>query len=237
MYARVAWVLTALTVVIAGADVWVTSAYRPLLSEEAVAIHGFPFVTGAVVGSAAMGALIVARWARHPIGWLLCLIGFLASISLLTEAYSVWVITADGPGSRGLGGISGWISALFGGQLSLAALAILFLVAPDGHLLSRGWRWAAVATALGVVSYTAALLTVSPTAFDINTQDVGPIGTALSFAGLPLITVGLIAAMVSMVRRLRRSEGHQRQQLRLIAVAVVFLAGSFVFLLVVQLFN
>ena len=46
---------------IAVADVWVTSAYRPLLSEGAVAVHGFPFVDGAVVGCAAMGALIVSR--------------------------------------------------------------------------------------------------------------------------------------------------------------------------------
>lgn len=237
MYARVAWVLTALTVLIAGADVWVTSAYRPLLSEEAVAVHGFPFVTGAVVGCAAMGALIVARWARHPIGWLLCLTGFLASISLLTEAYSVWVITADGPGSRSLGGVAGWISALLGGQLSLAALAILFMIAPDGHFLSRRWRAAAVVSVLGFCFYAASVLTLSPTEFDIDSEVVGPVGSLLSTAGLPLIAGGLVAAMVSMVRRLRRSRGEQRQQLRLIALAVVFIASSFVFLIVVQLFN
>ncbi|HEY0473848.1 MAG TPA: hypothetical protein VGD34_19395 [Kribbella sp.] len=237
MYARVAWVLTALTVLIAGADVWVTSAYRPLLSEEAVAVHGFPFVTGAVIGSAVMGSLIVARWARHPIGWLLCLTGFLASISLLTEAYSVWVITADGPGSRGLGGVAGWISALLGGQLSLAALAVLFLIAPDGHLLSRRWRIAAVVTVVGYCSYAASLLTVSPAEFDIDRQAVGPLGSLFSLAGLPFIAGGLVAAMVSMVLRLRRSRGEQRQQLRLIALSVVFVALSFVFLIVVQLFN
>ncbi|GAA1621593.1 hypothetical protein GCM10009744_05920 [Kribbella alba] len=237
MYARVAWVLTALTLLIAGADVWVTSAYRPLLSEEAVAVHGFPFVTGAVVGCAAMGALIVARWARHPIGWLLCLTGFLASISLLTEAYSVWVVTADGPGSRSLGGVAGWISALLGGQLSLAGLAIVFLIAPDGHLLSRRWRAAAVVALVGYGSYAATLLTLSPTEFDIDSHAVGPLGSLLSLFGLPLIAGGLVAAMVSMVRRLRRSQGEQRQQLRLIAVGAVFVALSFVYLIVVQLFN
>jgi hypothetical protein len=237
MYARMAWLLTALTVLVAGADVWVTSAYRSLLSEEAVAVHGFPFVTAAVVGSAAMGALIVQRYARHPIGWLLCLIGFLASISLLTEAYSVWVITADGPGSRSLGGFAGWISAILGGQLSLAAFAILFLVAPDGRLLSRRWRLAVVVTLVGLGSYTAGLLTLAPAEFDLDHQEPGPVGSLFFMAGMPLITVGLIAAMVSMVRRLRGSRGEQRQQLRLIAVAAVFIALSFVYLIVVQLFN
>lgn len=237
MYARVAWVLTGLTVLIAGADVWVTSAYRPLLSEEAVAVHGFPFVTGAVVGCAAMGALIVARWARHPIGWLLCLVGFLSSISLLTEAYSVWVVTADGPGSRSLGGIAGWISALVGGQLALAALAVLFLIAPDGRLLTRRWRAAVVVTIVGYAGYAGSLLTLSPTAFDIDSQEVGLLGSLLSVLGLPFIAVGLVAAMVSIVLRLRRSRGVQRQQLRLIALSAVFVALSFVFLIVVQLFN
>src|SRR6266540_6227809 len=123
MSARVAWTLTALTVVLAVADGWVTAAYRPLLSEEAVAVHGFPFVNAAAVGSAAMGALIVSRYARHPIGWLLSLSGFATSISLLTEAYSVWVVRNDGPGSRSLGSVAGWISALLGGQLILGALA------------------------------------------------------------------------------------------------------------------
>jgi hypothetical protein len=237
MYARAAWVLTALTVLIAGADVWVTSAYRSLLSEEAIALHGFPFVTAAAVGSAVMGAVIVQRYARHPIGWLLCLTGFVASISLLAEAYSVWVVTADGPGSRSLGGVAGWISSLLGGQLSLAALAILFLVAPDGRLLSRRWRFAAIVTLVGLGSFTAGLLTMSPTRFDLEMHEVGPVGSLLFAAGVPLITVGLIAAMVSMVRRLRRSHGEQRQQLRLIALAVVFVAVSLVFLIVVQLFN
>jgi signal transduction histidine kinase len=237
MYARVAWVLTALTVLIAGADVWVTSAYRPLLSEEAVAVHGFPFVTGAVVGCAAMGALIVARWARHPIGWLLCLTGFLSSISLLTEAYGVWVVSADGPGSRSLGGIAGWIAALLGGQLSLALLTILFLVAPDGRLLSRRWRAAVVVTLVGYAGYAGSLLTLSPAEFDIDQQDVGGIGSLLSLVGMPFIAGGLVASMVSMVLRLRRSRGVQRLQLRLIALSVVFVALSFVFLLVVQLFN
>ncbi|MEU4293748.1 hypothetical protein AB0E63_36480 [Kribbella sp. NPDC026596] len=237
MYARVAWVLTALTVLIAGADVWVTSAYRGLLSEEAVAVHGFPFVTGAVVGCSAMGALIVARWARHPIGWLLLLIGFSASISLLTEAYSVWVATADGPGSASLGGIAGWISALLGGQLALAALAIVFLVAPDGRLLSRRWRTAVVVTLVGYAGYAGSLLTLPPAQFDIDRQELGATGSVLSILGLPFITAGLVAAMVSIILRLRRSQGVLRQQLRLIALSAVFVALSFVYLIVAQLLN
>jgi hypothetical protein len=237
MHARVAWVLTALTAVLAVADAWVTSAYRPLLSEEAVAVHGFPFVSGAAVGSAAMGALIVSRYARHPIGWLLCLSGFVSCIALLTEAYSVWVIMADGPGSRSIGGVAGWISVLLGGQLILAALAIMFLVAPDGHFLSRRWRYAAGVTLVGLGSYTAGHLTSSPTEFDIDRQEVGPVGSLFFLVGFPLIFAGLIASVVSMIRRLRRSQGELRQQLRLIAASAAFVVVGFAALLVVQALN
>lgn len=237
MHARVAWALAALTVLFSGTDIWVTSAYRPLLSEETVTVHGFPFVTLAVLGSAVMGALIVTRYRRHPIGWLLCLIGSLASFSLLAEAYSIWVVTADGPGSRALGGIAGWLSVLVGGQLSLAALAILFLLAPDGRLLSRRWGLAAVVTLAGLGCYSAGMLMQSPTAFDLETRTEDAPGSGLLQIGFPLIAAGLVAATVSMFRRLRRSQGEQRQQLRLIAAAVLLLAAGLVLLLVVELVN
>ncbi|MFC6160105.1 sensor histidine kinase [Kribbella jiaozuonensis] len=237
MYARAAWVLVTITALLAGADIWVTSRYRPLLSEEAVAVHGVPFVSIAVIGCATMGALIVARWARHPIGWLLCLIGFSSSISLLAEAYSVWVVTADGPGSRSLGGVAGWVASLLGGQLSLAALGVVFLVAPDGHFLSRRWRAAAVVVLVGYGAYAGMLLTLSPTEYDIDDHNLGPVGSLLSVVGLPFISGGLIAAMVSTVLRLRRSQGEQRQQVRLIAVSAALIALSFVYLIVVQTIN
>ncbi len=237
MYARVAWIVAVLTAVLAVADGWVTAAYRPLLSEEAVAVHGFPFVDAASVGSAVMGALIISRYARHPIGWLLCLTGVTAAISLLAEAYSVWVLTAGGPGSHVIGAITGWISFLLGGQLSLAVLAILFLIAPDGRFLSPRWRSAAVVTLIGLGLHTAGLLTVSPTRFDPDIPDAGPAGDLLISAGLPLILIGLIAAIVSLVRRLRGSGGELRQQLRLIAASALFLLAGFVWLAVVQVFN
>ena len=67
MRATVAWVLAGLTFLLCVADVVVTAQYRPLLSEAAVASHGFPFVDGAVLGSAVLGAAHhqPLRAARH----------------------------------------------------------------------------------------------------------------------------------------------------------------------------
>jgi signal transduction histidine kinase len=240
MYARLAWLLTALSFLAAVADTFVTAAaYGQLGSEGAVAIHGWPFVTAATVGATGMGALIVSRYPRHPIGWLLCLIGFTSGISMLAEAYSVWVADAGGPGSGSLGSVAGWISALLGGQLSLAGLAIMFLVAPDGRFLSARWRYAAIGTLAGLGSCVAGLLAQSPTEYGIE-PDPGQVSTlarVLFTFGFLMICLGVIASAASMLRRLRRSQGEQRQQLRLIAVSAACVAVGLLSYLVIQLFN
>jgi signal transduction histidine kinase len=240
MYARVAWLLTALSVLAAVADTVVTAAaYGQLRSEGAVAVHGWPFVTAATVGATAMGALIISRYARHPIGWLLCLIGFTSSVSMLTEAYSVWVVDAGGAGSRSLGGVAGWTSALLGGQLSIAGLAIMFLVAPDGHFLSPRWRYAAIGTLVGLGSCFAALLIQSPTHYRIEPDpgQVSVLARVLFSFGFLVICLGVLASAVSMLRRLRRSRGEQRQRLRLIAVSAALVAVGLSAYIVIQLFN
>ena len=109
-----------------------------------------------------MGALIVTRYERHPIGWLLSLVGVTSAVSLLTEAYSIWVIDEGGPGSRSSAASSGWLSSLLGGQLAIAGLALMFLLAPDGHFLSRRWRYAAWCPVLGVLLCTAGLAQREP---------------------------------------------------------------------------
>ena len=237
MRASVAWVLAGLTFLLTVADVVVTAQYRPLLSEAAVAEHGFPFVNGAVLGSALLGAAIIARYERHAVGWLLSLVGATGAFSLLTESYGIWVVPEDGPGSRSLAGVSGWLSALLGGQLAIGGLALLFLLAPDGHLLSRRWRYAVAAPVFGILLCALTLFTTDPMTFDLQTTDRGPVRGLLFTLGFLLICVGLVASVVSMVLRLRRSRGEDRQQVRLIALSPALLAVSIVSLTVVQVSN
>jgi N-terminal 7TM region of histidine kinase len=233
----VAWVLAGLTGVFCVADVVVTAQYRPLLSEAAVAEHGFPFVNGAVLGSAVLGAVIIARYERHAIGWLLNLIGFTGAFSLLTEAYGIWVVSEGGPGSRSLAGVSGWLSSLVGGQLAIGGLALMFLLAPDGQFLSRRWRYVAAVPAVGVLFATLALLATNPTTFDLQSRDTGLVRGLLFTLGFLMICIGLVASGVSMVLRLKRSRGEARQQVRLIALSAVLVAIGIVSYVVVQAIN
>jgi hypothetical protein len=233
----VAWLLAGLTGIFCVADAVLTAQYRPLLSEAAVAQHGFPLVNGAVLGSAVLGAVIIARYERHPIGWLLSVVGTSAAFSLLTEAYAIWVVSDGGPGSRSLAGVSGWLSALLGGQLAIGGLAWMFLLAPDGHFLSRRWRYVAAVPAAGVLCCTLSLLATDPTTYDLLSEEPAGVRGALFSIGFLLISLGLVAAVASMVVRLRRSHGESRRQVMPIALSVVLVTAGIVALGVVESVN
>src|SRR4051812_20881283 len=87
-----AWGRAVLVTLGAVADTVLTTAYRSLWSQETVAVHGWPFVNAAVVGSAVMGALIISRYPGHPIGWLISVVGTTGAVSIVAEAYGVWVV-------------------------------------------------------------------------------------------------------------------------------------------------
>jgi hypothetical protein len=237
-HARLAWTLAGITFFLVAADIAVSASYESLLSQHAVAIHGFPFVEGAVAGCSAMGAIIVSRYDRHPIGWILTVIGVVSSVSLLTEAYSYSQHAGHAPGSDELGSIAGWMSSATGGPVSLAGIAIMFLVAPDGHLLSPRWRYAVWMAVIGGTCSVLGLMFTSPTTYDLSTADEqSPAAAVVISIGFLLISVSLIASLVSMIKRMRRSHGEQRQQLRLMVIAVALVAFGLVNLGFVQSVN
>ncbi|MBA2955893.1 hypothetical protein GON03_16275 [Nocardioides sp. MAH-18] len=237
--ARAARALAWFTIAVVAVDVIIGAQAIRLTSQTAVAVHGFPFIDGAVAGSAVMGSLIVSRYPRHPIGWLLSVVGAIGAVSLATEAYAYWIQEDDGPGSAAVGGVFAWISTLCGGQVIIAGLALMFLLAPDGHLLSRRWRWAAWLTGFGALLCLLAVLTTPPASVRLYTDETEmgvPRQLALTVGFLTIIG-GLIASVVSMLLRLRRSDGEQRQQLRLIALAAALPTLGVIWMVVVQALN
>ncbi len=245
MRSRIAWALTAIAAVAVVADAIIISRFLALWSEDAVAVHGFPFVSGAVLGCTAMGALIVTRLPAHPIGWLLNLVGFTTSLGLLAEASSLWIVDEGGPGPGWLGGVAGWASLMLGGPLALTGVAFLFLLAPSGRFLSARWRAFSALPALGAMMCTVATMTlVSPFEVDLRDDRIfggtgdGPLQAQLWWSsGLLMITAGLVGSLVSMLVRLARSDGAQRQQLRLIALSAALVTCGFLALIAVQQLN
>jgi hypothetical protein len=230
--ARLAWAVVALTVLAAIADTAITWVHRSLLGEATWADHGWPLIPMAGIGCALMGALIVSRYPRQPLGWLL------SSASLLTvtvagDAYTAWVLEGDGPGSAYWAHVCGWVSELLGWP-AFTAMIIIFLIAPDGQLLSPRWRWALRATVAGLVLHTLGTLTIAPGVYAYPQQTgyravTGPLLTA----GYLLVAAGLIASVASLLLRLRRARDDVRRQLLWVASSAAFLAFGVVAILVI----
>ena len=223
MRSRLAWAVVALTTTAFVLDTVFTAAHRSLLSEATWADHGWPLAPLAGTGYAVMGALIISRYPRHRLGWLL-LAASLLSLTLASEAYSMWVLDGDGPGDPYWAHVAAWAGPLLGWP-AFTAQIIVFLTAPNGRLLSPRWRWAAWVAAAGLILHTLGTLTIRPGEFVVG-EDFG--NRAVS---LPLLTVGwmlvaaaLISSVVSLVLRLRRSHDDERLQLLWIASAAALLA-------------
>ena len=105
-------------------------------------------VAAAVVLYAGVGRLIASRLPGNAIGWLLCLVGLLSAVSVLTEQYALYAVaTSRGafPDAR----VAGWLSGTLGVAV-IVLLSLLVLLFPDGRLPSRRWR--PVLWAIGVVA-------------------------------------------------------------------------------------
>ncbi len=236
---HVAWTLTGVCVALTVLDTVLVTASYPAFSTKSFGIHGWPLVNIAGIGSAALGAVILGSQPRQPIGWILTLIGLTTSISLATESYGIWVLQYDGHGTSAQGHLSGWVAAALGGPLALAFLTGVFLLVPLGTYLSPGWRWVTRASWAGYASYALGLLAVGPNGINRSGDpiDASPLARALLSGGVLVITVSLLASVVAMVRRLRRSTGVARQQLRIVAIGAVSVGLALVTLIIGQGFN
>ena len=232
MRVRLAWAVVALTTMAFVLDTVCTAAHRPLLSEATWADHGWPLAPLAGMGYAVMGALIISRHPRHRLGWLL-LAASLLSWTLAADAYSIWVLEGDGPGDPSWAHVAAWAGPLLGWP-AFTAQIIVFLTAPDGHLLSPRWRWAAWTALAGLTLHTLGTLTIRPEEFVVG-EDVGhrPVSLPLLTVGWMLVAAALIASVVSLVLRLRRAKDDERLQLLWIASAAALLAFGVVCILAI----
>jgi signal transduction histidine kinase len=157
----------------------------------------------------------------------------LLSLTLAADAYTLWVLEGDGPGSSSWAHVIAWASPLLGWP-AFAALIMVFLISPTGHLDSPRWRWALWATIAGLALRTLGQLTTRPGDFVYAEQYDGfSLSTVLLTMGYLLVAAGLIASAVSVVLRLRRARDDERRQLLWIASSAVFLAIGVVVILAV----
>ena len=187
----------------------------------------FPIVTVATVVGSAVGWVIIRRHRQHPVGWLF-LVGYAgAAVGLGADAVGNALVTDRWAGSETLGQNLVWIGALFGAPWALAVLGSLFAIAPDGRLSGRWGRTSVWLLGAGFTATVGGLLLIP--ARTLVADDPGQVSQPALVAlvgGQLTVAVGTVCATIALVRRLRRADGEERQQLRWITTAAAALAIS-----------
>jgi len=169
-----------------------------------------------------VGALIASRRPRNPIGWILLADGLLWMLTDLMDNYSLYGVASPGsvPFAVGVAGINNWLWVPAVGLLG----TYVFLLFPNGRLPSRRWRplaWLSGAVIISVSLGTA--LDPGPL------QNLGglqnPFGILRPWmipafwSVLSLLPLCMLASVLSLVLRYRRSRGEERQQIKWITFA------------------
>jgi len=168
----------------------------------------------------AVGAVVAARLPSNPIGWLFCAAGLFLALTSVTYGYAA--VALDGPGRLPGGLAAAWVSSWSWTPAVLAVPCLLFLLFPDGRPLGDRWRWVVPLLAIGVTCLvTGSALAPGKMTDTPAHEDNNPLGVAdpalvdgLLVVGWATCLVCVILAAWSLVLRLRRSQGGERQQLK-----------------------
>src|SRR5918998_6640990 len=88
---------------------------------------------------ATVGALVTSRKPGNAIGWIFCYLGLSFPLVGAGEEYALYALMTE-PGSLPGGEGTVWLAALLGGPIVFAVFALVFLLFPNGRLLSHRWR-------------------------------------------------------------------------------------------------
>jgi hypothetical protein len=187
----------------------------------------------AFVAFPVVGVLIVSRRPGNAIGWLFVLIGVGFATSNFSATYADYAVFGH-PGSLPGGVWAGWVTS-WTDPLAFVSIMLLFLLFPDGALLTPRWRpvlWLALTFGAGALAWNA----LKPGKIFTDTLPIdNPAGVAwleehlgfldqIIFVGF---ASGVVLSVTSAVLRFRRSRGIERARMKWLAFAALLLACSF----------
>ena len=232
---RLGWVMFGVTGVLAvGQGVLLLTSGEPFLSYDVFIDQGFPLMTiGALLG-AAVGALIISRYPRNVIGWLFAA-GQLGNAAGLLGKAAIYQLTATGR----VAAIPDAVlvaSQLFGAFYTIAFLALIYLLAPEGRLPSARWRLAPLVPIAALLAEDVVILSIPLGVYQgTEPADLGGLSVAVLITSNVAMGVAVGLGAAAVWRRLRAATGERRQQLLWLAASGAALAVTYALLLTVQL--
>ena len=176
-----------------------------------------------------VGAVVVSRQPRNTIGWLFCGVGVAVGLNSFAGDYAeYWLMS--GFGMRSLGETAAWFSSWLWILLVSSPIFVLLLF-PDGRPPSPRWRPVAWCATLGITGFSLSLALGAGPLEDFP-QIVNPYGVDSPIVGIVgsaagVVAIGsMVASAVSLIVRLRRAEGEQRQQVKWLAYGGAMVVGT-----------
>jgi hypothetical protein len=225
--AALAWAQWALTMLGIGVIAWLDhqsrQAGRPDLAQLTLGAFVGPVL--ACVSAATVGAVLASRRPRHPVGWLLLVVGLSLAWGGVAPAYAAYGLLAR-PGALPAAHAVAryWPVTVVTAQ---TASSFVLLLTPTGSLPSPRWRWWARVTAAAAAILLVALAVASGPLdpkyqllggpFDLRGQ--GGVLLVVNQLALAVTTLAVVVGAGSLVVRFRRARGIERQQLRWVAWA------------------
>jgi hypothetical protein len=222
-----AWVLWALTMlgipVIAWLDHLSRQAGRPDLAQLTLGAFVGPVL--ACMSATTVGAVLASRRPRHPVGWLLLVLGLSLAWGGVPPAYAAYGLLAR-PGALPAADA---VARYWPGTVVTAqtAASLVLLLTPTGSLPSPRWRWWARVTVAAAIMLLVGLAVASGPLdpryqvlggpFDYRGQ--GGVLLVVKQLALAFTTLAVVVGAGSLVVRFRRASGVERQQLRWVAWA------------------
>lgn len=215
-----------------GAAFWLEQLLRRAGRPELTFRASDLIYVAAIAGMTTVGAVLAGRRPHHPVGWLMLGLGLAGTFDGVTDSYARYGLLAN-PGAlpavrqvRAMGDTF---------ILWPAGVGFILLLTPTGALPSPRWRWWAGIAVAAPLLWTAATVvgfaTVSfppyysfPNPYFVPALAAPAVAIALPAMGITLLSV--VVGCASLVVRLRRATGEERQQLRLVASAAVVAAAG-----------
>ena len=180
-----------------------------------------------VLGFAAyptVGALVASRRPGNAVGWLLCAIGVAIAAVSFTEPYTLYAREVAA------GSLPGVEIAAFLDSVNPGIRLVIFipLIFPDGRLPSRRWRPIAWLAGGGILLNVMCYLALDPAGADpINFELPDGLSRIVLAASFIFLFAALLGATASVLYRLLRARGVERQQIKWLVYAVcVIIAGA-----------
>jgi len=226
----VTWIALPVSVALLVGTIYLGVLNLAVGSPGAAGVAVYALLDVLVLGFVALGLVVAYRRPRNPVGWIIAGAGVLGLASDFVQSYAVYALFTE-PGSLPGGETMAWLSNWTFIPVIFTAPSMLFLLFPDGHLLSRRWRpvfWLVILSTCAALASGILLPTLDEAPFEgipnpLGVVTPGMLNTILSTIGWPGMAASFLISAVAMILRLRRSQGVERQQLKWLAAAAAVL--------------